>query len=135
MRQTHQLSTRGSARLGTLADAVAVLGEGLRLAPTEWLRLAHLDRDGTLIAMTEQAGDHHLLPLCLRHIVAQAFTHRSARLLIAHNHPSGDPTPSRADLDGTRQLAELLRPLEIRLVDHLVFARGGVTSFRQLGLL
>lgn len=112
-----------------------MLGEGLWSAPIEWLRLAHLDEDGMLIGMTEQAGGDHVLPLRLRHIVGQAFAHGSRRLLVAHNHPSGDPMPSRADLEGTRQLAELLRPLEIALVDHLVFARGGVTSFRQLGLL
>lgn len=121
--------------LRTLADAVALLGEGLSSAPTERLRLAHLDHRSTLIAMTEHSGGHHTLPLRLRQIVGEAFTHGSLRLIIAHNHPSGDPTPSRADLEGTRGLAELLRPLEIALIDHLVFARGGVASFRQLGLL
>lgn len=135
MQRADELPTPASSRLRTAADAVALLGEGLRASPIERLRLAHLDHDGMLIAMTEQAGDPHALSLKLRHIVGQAFAHGSRRLLIAHNHPSGDPMPSRADLDGTRRLAELLRPLEIALVDHLVFARGGVTSFRQLGLL
>lgn len=135
MKRTDQLFTPAGSRLRTVADAVALLGEGLRSAPVERLRLAHLDDNGTLIAMTEQTGDHHMLPLRLRDIAGEAFARQSQRLLIAHNHPSGDPTPSRADLEGTRRLAELLRPLEIALVDHLVIARDGVTSFRQLGLL
>lgn len=135
MRRTDALLLPDGSPLRTVGDAAALLGKGLEAAPIEWLRLAHLDNEGRLIALTQQTGGHHTLPLGLRHIVGQAFAHGSRRLLIAHNHPSGDPNPSRADFDGTRRLAELLRPLEIALVDHLVFARGGVTSFRQLGLL
>ena len=54
---------------------------------------------------------------------------------IAHNHPSGDPSPSRADIEATRRLAEAAAALGIRLHDHLIFAGGDCRSFRALGLL
>lgn len=52
-----------------------------------------------------------------------------------HNHPSGDPTPSRADIQMTRQVIDAARALEIAVHDHLVVGREGVASFRQLGLM
>ncbi|MBA4795194.1 MAG: DNA repair protein [Phenylobacterium sp.] len=56
-----------------------------------------------------------------------------ARLL--HNHPSGDPTPSSADVEMTRQIVEAARALRISVHDHLVVGRDGVASFKALGLL
>lgn len=52
-----------------------------------------------------------------------------------HNHPSGDPTPSHADIDMTRQIVEAGRTLRIGVHDHLVVGREGVASFRSLGLM
>jgi len=121
--------------LRNAADAVAILGGGLRVARREWLRLAHLDENGALLGVTAHAGGHDALALSPGKIVRDVFAHGARRLLLAHNHPSGDPTPSRADHVATRRLAELMRALEIELVDHLVFARDGVTSFRGSGLL
>ena len=54
---------------------------------------------------------------------------------MVHNHPSGDPTPSRADIDMTRQIMEAARALRIAVHDHLVVGRDGVASFKALGLL
>jgi DNA repair protein RadC len=135
MTPADQIATPARFRLRTAADAVTLFGEELRTAPVECLRLAHLDGAGALIALTGRSGGQGALPLALDRIVREAFVHDSRRLLVAHNHPSGDPTPSHADRIATRRLAELLRLLGIDLIDHLVFARGGVTSFRQLGLL
>ena len=122
-------------RLLTAADAAALLGQEMRSASREYLRIAHLDRHGGVLALSSQSGGHHALPIALQHIAREAILHDSRRLLIAHNHPSGDPTPSMADRTVTRRLAEAMRLIGIELVDHLVFARGGVTSFRQIGLL
>jgi DNA repair protein RadC len=55
--------------------------------------------------------------------------------LILHNHPSGDPTPSAADIDMTRQVIEAGRALKIAVHDHLVVGREGVASFKALGLI
>lgn len=54
---------------------------------------------------------------------------------MVHNHPSGDPTPSSADVDMTRQIVEAVRPLRIAIHDHLVVGRDGVASFKALGLM
>lgn len=54
---------------------------------------------------------------------------------VVHNHPSGDPTPSQADIAMTRQLADAAAALGLVLHDHLIVARGGHTSFRSAGLL
>lgn len=95
----------------------------------------HLRTDGYFIALAEQSGGLDMIPLSLGNIVRDVCRFHTRRVLLAHNHPSGDPTPSNADRLATQRLAELLRLLEIELVDHLIFARDGVTSFRQLGLL
>jgi DNA repair protein RadC len=55
-------------------------------------------------------------------------------LILVHNHPSGDPTPSAADIDMTKQIVDALRPLKIAVHDHLVVGRDGVASFKALGL-
>ncbi|GAD58253.1 DNA repair protein RadC [Brevundimonas abyssalis TAR-001] len=52
-----------------------------------------------------------------------------------HNHPSGDPTPSRADIQMTKQIVEAARSLGVEVHDHLIVGREGVSSFRQLGLM
>ena len=54
---------------------------------------------------------------------------------MVHNHPSGDPTPSRADIDMTSQVVDAARALRISVHDHLVVGREGVASFRALGLI
>ena len=111
------------------------MGKGLVDSATEILRLAHLDSASRLIALAEQQGRHDALPIAFGQIVRDACHHRTRKLLVAHNHPSGDPTPSYSDRVATRRLAELLRILDIVLLDHLIFARGGIASFRAMGLL
>jgi len=54
---------------------------------------------------------------------------------VVHNHPSGDPTPSRADIDMTKQVIEAARALSLTVHDHLIVGREGVASFKQLGLM
>jgi len=55
--------------------------------------------------------------------------------LLIHNHPSGDPTPSAADIEGTRSLVQVAKPIGVSVRDHLVFGRDSVASFRARGLL
>jgi DNA repair protein RadC len=71
----------------------------------------------------------------LRAIIIDAARHASAAVLLAHNHPSGDPRPSLSDLRATRRLATAAGALGCRLVDHLVFAGNECSSFRSLGYL
>lgn len=96
--------------------------------------MLHLDEECGLILVEERRADcRHGLPL--RAIIAAALELGSRGLIVAHNHPDGDPRPSDADLEATRRLAETAGTLGIRLHDHLIFAGGQCRSFRQLGLL
>lgn len=105
-------------------------------APGERYAVLHLDADRRLIEVAQgEAEEEDGIELPVRSIVEAAFALGSAGLVLAHNHPSGDPRPSRADIDATRRVAEALALLQIRLHDHLIFAGGQCRSFRELGLL
>jgi DNA repair protein RadC len=121
-----------------LGDAQAAHGLFAALAAeaTEMVALAYLDADQRVLGMRHlHSRAHDRLELPIRLIAADALAFDAAALVMAHNHPSGDPTPSRADRDATAQLARTLELLGVRLLDHLVIARNGVASFRSLGLL
>ncbi|MEM1230306.1 MAG: DNA repair protein RadC [Pseudomonadota bacterium] len=70
-----------------------------------------------------------------REIVKRVLTYNAAAVILAHNHPSGDCEPSAADLRLTRELKAVLRPIDVRLLDHLVVARGAGVSLAERGLL
>jgi DNA repair protein RadC len=70
-----------------------------------------------------------------RAILRRALEVGATALVIVHNHPSGNPTPSIADCEATRRLVAAATNLDIRIHDHLVVARGGMVSFRAAGLL
>lgn len=101
----------------------------------ERLWVAHLDRDLNCLRLTHHDGDEAGTDFPLRSIIADAALHGSAGIVLAHNHPSGDSTPSPADKKATARLACAAEALDCAVVDHLVFAATGCTSFRQLGLL
>jgi len=100
------------------------------------LGVAHLDSDLRLIGLRVHPSNSMTgVDLPLRTIVADAMRLGSRGLLIAHNHPSGDPQPSRADLAATRTLVQVTRPIGIQLHDHIVFSSSGHVSLREAGLL
>jgi len=68
-------------------------------------------------------------------VVRRALELSARSMIIVHNHPSGDPTPSRPDIEMTRQIIEAARALGIDVHDHLIVGRDGVASFKQLGLM
>ncbi len=68
-------------------------------------------------------------------MVKRALALGASALIMVHNHPSGNPTPSRSDIDITRQVAEAGRSLGVTLHDHIVIGRGRHASFKSLGLL
>ncbi|MDT8759824.1 DNA repair protein [Sphingomonas psychrotolerans] len=100
------------------------------------MAFAYLGTDQRVLGMRHarsKSVDRLVLPI--RDVAADALAFGAAAVVMAHNHPSGDPAPSVADLEATRLLARALGTFDIRLVDHLIVARDGITSFRQLGLL
>lgn len=102
----------------------------------EKLAVLHLDGGKGVLALDAPTTGLHLsVDFPIRAIIARAFDLDAKGLIVAHNHPSGDPSPSRADIQVTRRLAETADTLGIRLHDHLIFAGSECRSFRQLGLL
>lgn len=102
----------------------------------EQFRVLYLDKKNQLIQdeiLNRGTVDH--APVYPREVVRRALELSSSALILVHNHPSGDPTPSRADIDMTRQIIEAARALSIEVHDHLIVGRQGVSSFKQLGLI
>jgi DNA repair protein RadC len=122
--------------VATAAQAAALLKDRFEGLGAERLAVLHLDARRRLIALDESpgAGDD-CIALPLRAIIAAALRRDTSGLVLAHNHPSGDPSPSDADVAATRRLAETAASVGIRLHDHLIFAAGACRSFRALGLL
>jgi DNA repair protein RadC len=85
--------------------------------------------------LSRHDGDEAGARFSLRTIIADAAEHGSAGIVLAHNHPSGDPTPSDSDCRVTRRLASAAEALDCALLDYLVFAGSECTSFRRAGLL
>ncbi len=103
--------------------------------PREQFRVLFLDRKNQLIAdevMNEGTVDH--APVYPREVVRRALELSASAVILVHNHPSGDPTPSQADVEMTRHVADAGRPLRVTVHDHLVVGREGVASFKALGL-
>ena len=103
---------------------------------TEHFRVLFLDRKNTLIA-DEELGrgtvDH--VPVYPREVLRRALEVNASALILVHNHPSGDPTPSSADIAMTEQIQTAAQALSITLHDHLIIGKSRESSFRSLGLL
>jgi DNA repair protein RadC len=103
---------------------------------TEQFRILFLDRKNVLIAdETQQRGTIDHTPVYPREVVKRALEHGAAALILVHNHPSGDPKPSRDDIEMTNEIRRAAEALGIAIHDHLVIGRKGHASFRSLGLL
>jgi DNA repair protein RadC len=104
--------------------------------PVEELRVLHLDRKNVLIAdEVIQRGTVDHVPVYPREIVKRALERDATALILVHNHPSGDPTPSQADIEMTRRVQTGLETVGIVLHDHIVIGLGGEVSFRAQGLI
>lgn len=125
--------TSSPARTGM--DAIRVLFEPLAGCRNEMGAIAYLDRSLRLLAMRHVAGGRDWLALSARTVAADALTFEAHAAMLAHNHPSGDCTPSAADLAFTRRLARALEALNVTLLDHVVLAPDGRTSLRAAGYL
>jgi len=103
---------------------------------TEQFRVLFLDRKNVLIADEEQArGTVDHVPVYPREIVKRALELNASALILVHNHPSGDPTPSEADLSMTRQVLDACEALGLTLHDHLIIGKSRELSFRATGYL
>jgi DNA repair protein RadC len=105
-------------------------------APIEQFRVLFLDAKNRLLADEAQAeGTVNHTPVYPREVVKRAIALNATALILVHNHPSGDPTPSRADLEMTAEVKAAAAALGIVVHDHLIIGRGRHLSFRREGLL
>lgn len=102
----------------------------------EQFRILFLDRKNKIIAdEVQQEGTVDHTPVYPREVIKRALELSATAIILVHNHPSGDPTPSRADIDMTKLIVEASEKLSITVHDHVIIGREGHASFRQLGLI
>lgn len=104
--------------------------------PIEQFRVLFLDKKNILIKdEVQQRGTVDHTPLYPREIAKRALELGASALIMVHNHPSGDPTPSRADIEMTNQVSAALAPIRVLLHDHLIIGQTRHTSFKSEGLI
>jgi DNA repair protein RadC len=102
----------------------------------EQFRVLFLDKKNILIAdEVQQKGTVDHTPVYPREVVKRALELSASAIILVHNHPSGDPTPSRADIEMTNQIVKAAQALGLRVHDHLVIGHRSQASFKGLGLL
>jgi DNA repair protein RadC len=122
--------------IGTAAQAAALLAPVFASGEGERVAVLHLGEDRRLIGLTfEGVGEASDVELPIGAILSSALRLQARSIVVAHNHPSGNPAPSASDEAATRALAAAAAGMDIRLCDHLIFAGGECSSFRSLGLL
>jgi len=122
--------------LSSWTALTSYLRAALAHAPREQFRTLYLDKRNILIREEWRADgtvDH--APVYPREVVRRALELSASAMILVHNHPSGDPTPSRADIDMTRRIVDAARVFDIQVHDHVVVGREGTKSFRALGLM
>jgi DNA repair protein RadC len=106
------------------------------LEAKEQFRILFLDKRNQIIAdEVQQKGTVDHTPVYVREVVKRALELSATAIVLVHNHPSGDPTPSRADIEMTKQIAASAKNLGIVVHDHIIVGRQGHASFRGLGLI
>lgn len=102
----------------------------------EQFRVLFLDRKNGIIAdELQQKGTVDHTPVYPREVVKRALELSASAIIMVHNHPSGDPAPSRADIEMTREVREALERLGISLHDHVIISKSGHNSLKSMGLL
>jgi DNA repair protein RadC len=122
--------------LGNWDQLMTYLNAVMAREPVEHFRILFLDTKNRLIADELQGiGTINHTPVYPREVARRALELHAAALILAHNHPSGDPTPSVADLDMTMQMQRMLQSLGIVLHDHIIVGNGRWTSLSKEGFL
>ncbi len=102
----------------------------------EQFRILFLNRKNALITdELQQEGTIDHTPVYPREVLKRALELGATSIIMVHNHPSGDPTPSSADIEMTKQIIEAARPLKISVHDHLIIGKAGHASLKRLGFI
>jgi DNA repair protein RadC len=122
--------------IGSWTALLDYLQVALAHEPIEQFRVLFLDRKNILIRdEVQQRGTVDHTPLYPREITRRALELQASALIMVHNHPSGDPTPSRADIEMTKQVVQALAPVGITVHDHVIVGKNRHTSFKSQRLI
>ena len=131
---------RGELRQRTLlsswTDVIGYCRTTMAFAEKEQFRLLFLDKRNQLIAdEVQQTGTVDHTPVYPREVIKRALELSATALILVHNHPSGDPTPSQADIQMTRAIVDIAAPLGIAVHDHIIVGRRGHASLKGMKLI
>ena len=115
--------------------AACALFARLAAAPVEFAGIAYVSRDRRILGLRLVRGGIDCVEVETRTLAIDALAFGAHGIVMAHNHPSGDPTPSAHDLAHVRRATLALAGIEVRMIDHLIVASGGVVSLRALGIV
>jgi DNA repair protein RadC len=122
--------------LSSWAAVIEYCRAAMAFAEREQFRILFLDKKNQLIAdEVQQSGTVDHTPVYPREVVKRALELASTAVILVHNHPSGDPTPSQADIAMTRDIVAVAKPLGIAVHDHIIVGRDGHASFKGLRLI
>jgi DNA repair protein RadC len=127
---------KGNNILGSWDRVLAHVRAAMAHEEREQFRVLFLNKKNALIAdEIQQRGTIDHTPVYPREVVKRALELSASALILVHNHPSGDPTPSAADIEMTHKIREIAAGLEIAVHDHLIVGRNGYTSLKAEGLM
>jgi len=122
--------------LSSWNDVIAYCRTGMAFADKEQFRLLFLDKRNQLIAdEIQQTGTIDHTPVYPREVIKRALELSATALILVHNHPSGDPTPSQADIQMTKAIVQIATPLGISVHDHIIVGKNGHASLKGLKLI
>ncbi len=131
-----QKSVRQRTLLGSWSSVLEYCHSSMAYADKEQFRILFLDRKNVLITdEVQQEGTVDHTPVYPREVVKRALELSASGIILVHNHPSGDPTPSRADVDMTKRIIEATEKIGITVHDHIIVGREGHASLRGLQLI
>jgi DNA repair protein RadC len=134
-RRLSMMSEDDRPRIGTPEDIVLLLGVEMAALEQEQVRVVMLDTKHRIIATTEvYQGSVNSVSVRMAEIFKPAVRHNATSIVLVHNHPSGDPAPSTADINMTRDAVSAGKLLEVDVVDHIIIGRGTHVSLKRLGL-
>lgn len=132
----HRAELNQRRLLDSWSKVIDYLQASMEHSDVEQFRVLYLDKKNGLIAdEVQQTGTVDHTPVYPREVIRRALEHSATALILVHNHPSGDPTPSRADIQMTQKIVDIAKPLGIEVHDHIIVGLRTNVSFRGLQLI
>jgi DNA repair protein RadC len=133
--RTSQSEIKKRPMLGAMSAVLGYLRSAMAFEDREQFRILFLDKRNQLIADEVQGrGTVDHTPVYTREVMKRALELSACAIILAHNHPSGDPAPSRADIDMTKQIVEVASKLGVTVHDHIILGRDGHHSMKSAGI-